>query len=137
MRILLRLAAVMALAPLAGSAFAQCSPPMSLTGSWKGNDGGTYYVQQNGATVWWVGMSGDKGRSWTNVFQGSLSGSILTGTWSDVPFGGTKNNGSITLTLSRTTGGGIVGMKRVAVSGGFSGSSWSLNCNDVILNPQP
>jgi hypothetical protein len=75
---------------------AQCNAPPSLDGLWRANDGGTYQVRIAGTDVWWIGMSRDNGRTWTNVFKGSLNGGIITGQWADV---GGRNHGSGTLTL--------------------------------------
>jgi hypothetical protein len=49
---------------------AQCVAPRDMNGVWRANDGGTYYVRQVGNDVWWVGMSADGGKTWTNVFKG-------------------------------------------------------------------
>lgn len=39
----------------------------SLTGTWRCNDGGTYFVRQVGREIWWLGRSADSGASFTNV----------------------------------------------------------------------
>ncbi len=59
----------------------------NLSGAWHGNDVGTYYVRQMGDQVWWLGLSRDQGRSFANVFRGTLSEGILEGSWVDVPMG--------------------------------------------------
>lgn len=51
----------------AGSA----SAAVDLTGCWYGPaTETTFYIPRRGATVWWVGMSGDGGVSWTNAYHG-------------------------------------------------------------------
>jgi len=55
----------------------QLTPPAfqsqtGLTGAWTCDDGGTYYLRQDGNTIWWAGLSGDRnlqqGLSFCNVF---------------------------------------------------------------------
>jgi len=67
-----------------------------LTGRWRCNDGGTYSIRQIGNQLWWSGTSAD-GRSWSNVFHGTINGSIVSGSWADVPPGQTRNSGDMTL----------------------------------------
>jgi len=55
-------------------------PFAQLTGVWSGDDAGTYYVRQIGNTVWWLGVSVDEGRTFANVFRGTLqNGQISLG----------------------------------------------------------
>jgi hypothetical protein len=62
--------------------------PTTLSGVWHGSDGGTYYVRQLDREDWWLGLSRDQGRSFANVFRGSLSESgTVAGRWVDVPMG--------------------------------------------------
>jgi hypothetical protein len=70
----------------------------NLTGAWHGNDIGTYYIRQIGDIVWWLGLSCDQGRGFTNVFRGTLTDGILHGAWVDVPlYGGQLGSGSMTI----------------------------------------
>ena len=64
---------------LAAPVHAQCVAPKNVSGAWTANDGGTYRLHVVGDTIWWVGMSSDDGRSWTNVFKGTRSGDIIDG----------------------------------------------------------
>ena len=59
---------------LVSQASAQCVSPKGLTGAWKSNDGGTYFVRRLDRVVFWMGQSPDDGRSWTNVFRGITDG---------------------------------------------------------------
>lgn len=59
----------------------------TVTGAWAANDQGTYYVRQVGTTVWWLGLSRDRGGSFANVFHGTIQGDTITGDWADVPMG--------------------------------------------------
>ena len=112
---------------------AQCVAPKDMNGVWKSNDGGTYYVKQTGNNIWWVGMSPDGGKSFTNVFKGVRNGAIVTGTWSDVPHGKTRSGGILNLHVDGTNG--VLGFSRREVSGGFGGSRWFQPCNDTAQNP--
>ena len=119
-------AAILVSAP----AWAQCVAPASAYGAWSANDGGTYYVRQIGNQFFWLGMSRDNGRSFTNVFHGTRQGNVITGAWADVR-GASHGGGSLTLRID-----GTAFMQRTNVTGGFSGSRWGRPCNDVVLNPQ-
>lgn len=115
----------------AASTYAQCVAPKNVSGMWKGNDGGTYHLHVVGNTIWWMGMSADEGRSWTNVFKGTRNGDIIDGEWADVrgrPWG----HGTMRLRISGTTF-----MERLENTGsGFGGSRWGRGgCNDTEGNP--
>lgn len=116
------------------NAFALCAAPKDLNGVWHANDGGTYYVRQIGNEVWWLGMSGDSGKSWTNVYKGTRNGNQVTGRWADVPRGHISSSGSLNLNI-RTSGGHVVDFTKGSFTGGFGGSHWTMKCDDVILNP--
>src|SRR5437660_9923352 len=55
---------------------------LNLTGTYMADDGGIYYVQQSGSTLWWAGMSLDsdlsadlqwqRGLKFTNVLLGDI-----------------------------------------------------------------
>ena len=113
---------------LPAPSYAICAAPRDMNGVWRANDGGTYYVRQLGNEVWWLGMSPDDGRTWTNVFHGTRNGNTVTGTWADVPKGRVAGGGMMTLTVHGVNG--VTGFTRAAVSGGFGGSRWSQPCND-------
>ncbi|MBI1743222.1 DUF11 domain-containing protein [Candidatus Acetothermia bacterium] len=72
----------------------------NLTGVWAADDVGTYYVRQIGSTVWWLGLSRDRGRTFANVFQGTIQGNTITGDWVDVPLGVISNSGTLSLTFA-------------------------------------
>ncbi|WP_417911706.1 hypothetical protein [Candidatus Electronema sp. TJ] len=122
------------LAALPSLSHASCAAPTDLNAVWKADDGGLYYVRQVGNEVWWVGMSADEGRTWTNVFRGTRNGATVVGKWADVPRGGAKANGMLKLAVQENNGA-VAGFTRTEVTGGFGGSAWHLNCNDVVLVP--
>lgn len=115
-------------------AFALCAARSDLNGIWKADDGGTYYVRQIGDDVWWLGMSGDNGRSWTNVYKGKKIGNRVEGQWADVPRGHINGKGLLNFNI-QTSGNYVKAFTKDQFTGGFGGSRWSINCNDVILNP--
>jgi hypothetical protein len=97
-------------------------PFANLTGVWGANDAGTYYVREIGPTVWWLGLSVDEGRTFANVFRGTLQSGRFVGEWADVPLGGTSGSG--TLALTGSAGDLSTNLTRASETGGFSGQSW-------------
>ena len=94
-----------------------------LSGVWVGNDGATYYIQQNGQKVWWVGgTTYNEGTTFVNVFFGQRSGDSIHGNWADVPLGKYRGNGEITLVCSQNVHNYI--LTKTDSTGGFSGSVW-------------
>ncbi len=91
-----------------------------LTGSWRCDDGGTYYVRQAGNEIWWYGESGDGGRSWSNVFYGYIQGNRIVGKWADVPHGQNQGLGEMTMEIQA-----INRLKAMRKTGGFGGSEWT------------
>jgi hypothetical protein len=91
-----------------------------LTGIYKANDGGTYYVRQLGNTVFWLGMSSDDGGTWTNVFKGIITGNKINGNWADVPRGQVHSGGVMNLLILSPNS-----FKVLSQTGGFGGSLWN------------
>jgi hypothetical protein len=51
---------------------AQPTQNINLTGAWKANDGGTYYIRNIGNDVWWLGTSGnDDGKTFSKRIHSS------------------------------------------------------------------
>jgi hypothetical protein len=111
---------------------AVCATATSLDGAWVGNDGGDYYVRVDGDTIWWVGVSGDLGNSWTNLFHGTRTGDAIIGNWVDV--NGPMGKGSLMLHV-----GDNMHMDRSGSSGsGFGGTEWHrAGCVATAQQPQP
>src|SRR5207249_10963234 len=93
--------------------FASCA--RNLTGTYMADDGGVYYLQQSGSTLWWAGLSLDRelpadyvwhrGLSFTNVFRGTInSDNTIVGEWSDVSRGLTLNSGTLTVKIGSSGG---------------------------------
>ncbi|WP_435333371.1 hypothetical protein [Haloarchaeobius sp. TZWWS8] len=108
--------------------------PDRITGTWRGDDGGTYYIRQmrtninefgpNSATVVWFG---ERDLDWSNVFWGRLQEGerTISGTWVDVPKGRATGRGTLELEIQSD-----VTLNRTGVTGGFGGRRW----NRVIDN---
>ena len=133
----------------------QRMPTANLTGVWAGGDVGTYYVQQIGNTVWWVGMSRDQGRTFTNVFRGTIGTEyiqngwrqVINGEWVDVPLGGNLGFGTLKLVGTYCLPDGCDVTRSMAlynnlgawaVTGGFSGQAWEkLYDRQPTVRPAP
>lgn len=101
-----------------------------LSGKWNGNDGGTYFIKQNGREIWWAGGTGfNEGSGFTNVFDGSRDGSVVKGLWADVPIGNARGNGELSLQCDQDAKNDI--LTKSSESGGFSGNQW-LKPKDVM-----
>ncbi len=106
---------------------------IDLTGTWKCNDGGLYYIRQSGNDIYWYGEISPDNPAWSNVMHGTLSSGVITGNWVDVPKGGSLGKGTIVLKVE--SGNHIT---IISQTGGFGGSEW--NCIGAIggsVNPLP
>lgn len=121
------LTGLLLLATFTAPVHAICAAPKYVSGAWKANDGGTYHLHRIDNTIWWVGMSGDDGRSWINVFKGTRNGNIIEGEWADVG-GRAWGHGTLRLRISDTTF-----MEKIGGTGsGFGGSRWTRGgCDDT------
>lgn len=103
-------------------AMAQCIPPAGLTGYWRGNDRGDYYIRQINNDVWWVGLdSTTAGKGWTHAFRGYRSGNTIRGTWADVR--GNVGTGTMILTMQ---GNRLI--RTGSTGSGFGGTRWIKRC---------
>lgn len=79
----------------------------TLTGKWTADDQALYYLRQVGNTLWWMGLSHDQGRSFSNVFCGVVSQSgdevEISGDLVDVPLGKRRTVSQLTLRSSEST----------------------------------
>ena len=99
-----------------------------LTGSWRANDGGVYYLRQAGGCLWWFGThlteleeaGGQPG--WANVAVGHIVGDDIYLEWSDVPLGTSQGRGTLTLRVAE--GGDRIVKIDQPVNGDFGGSFW-------------
>ncbi|MDN0075071.1 hypothetical protein QU481_09210 [Crenobacter sp. SG2303] len=93
----------------------------NLTGQWRCNDGGTYYIRQVDLEIWWYGRSANGGQGFSNVFHGFIQKSgRIEGRWADVPMGRMQNSGKLVLQI-----GGSRILNAVSNTGGFGGGEWT------------
>lgn len=90
---------------------------IDLTGVWRGNDSGTYYIRQVGNEVWWLG---EMLPTWSNVAHGKLSDGIVTLSWADTQRGQTRNSGILVLRVTSDNR-----LEADQKTGGFGGSVWT------------
>lgn len=99
-------------------------PPTSIdvTGKWKANDGGTYYLRRVGNQVWWYGEFTPTSPPWSNVFLGTIvNGNQISGNWADVPKGNILGSGGIVLRIESNNR-----IVRISNTGnGFGGTVWT------------
>src|SRR5437870_2331870 len=107
---------------------------LNLTGTYMADDGGIYYVQQSGSTLWWAGMSLDsdlsadlqwhRGLNFINVFRGTInSDHTIVGDWSDVTRGTILQSGTLTVKIGSS--GGAIQLTKVTATGGFGATTWT------------
>jgi hypothetical protein len=112
------------------------TPSVQLTGTWRADDQAYYYIRQVGASVWWAGLGGDHGLSYTNVFRGTIqpqNTNIIIGTWTDVPRGTNLLSGMLTLNILQSSNG--IELRKQSQTGGFSPSVWTKVSNLFNLSP--
>ncbi len=100
-----------------------------LTGVWRADDGGTYYLRQTGNNLHWFGERSKNNPAWSNVFVGKKDGNRIKGNWYDVPKGNVMGRGKLKLDV-RHSGNVLVARSK---TGGFGGSRWTR----VGYNPAP
>ena len=106
----------------------------NLTGTYMADDGGIYYLQQSGSTLWWTGLSLDRelpadyvwhrGLYFTNVFRGTInSDNTIVGEWSDVSRGLTLNSGTLTVKIDNSRG--VTKLTKLTATGAFGATTWT------------
>ena len=91
-----------------------------LTGVWRCDDGGTYYIRQSGDSIWWFGEPSTNPGVWSNVANGTIRDGSINLTWSDVPKGCTLNKGILVLNILSKEN-----LRATNKTGGFGGSNWT------------
>lgn len=100
-----------------------------LTGRWRGNDGGVYYLRQVGSELWAYGENAPSQPAWSNVMHGVVYGKEIRLQWADVPKGRTAGSGYMHLELAPD--GRLIARHR---SAGFAGSEW---VRETAMAPPP
>jgi hypothetical protein len=91
-----------------------------LTGVWKSDQGGTYYITQLGNSIWWFGELSGSNPAWTNVAKGEIDVSKINLEWADVPKGSVMSHGNLVLKVDSQNK-----LTRISETGGFGCSSWT------------
>ena len=102
--------------------------PVTLSGVWHGSDNGTYYLRQIGHELWWLGLSRDQGRSFANVFHGTIGpAGGLDGQWTDLPMGadGAFSGGTLLLGGDQADLQLLTTLISTGQTGGFGASTWT------------
>lgn len=104
-----------------------------LTGKWRGDDGGTYYITQTGNRIYWYGEERRRNPAWSNIFVGTERHGEIKGRWVDVPKGNTRSRGRLVLRVKRN--GNV--LKATRKTGGFGGSRWTRVGYRDVPPPRP
>jgi hypothetical protein len=104
-----------------------------LTGVWKSNDNGTYYLRQSGNKLSWYGERKNRNPAWSNVYWAEIHGDTINGRWVDVPKGHVMGRGKLRLKIKHN-GNVLVSVHK---TGGFGGSRWTRVGYNPISNPGP
>ncbi len=98
--------------------FGQFFPWRNLSGYYKCNDGGHYYVRQEGNTVVWFGEHPNG--AWANVFRGIINREegTIEGNSYDISKGRAKGQTQLSLKYNNN------GVRLFKVSGRFGGTEW-------------
>jgi hypothetical protein len=75
-----------AVAPSPSASASPDEQKYDLTGVWRSDDvvgsgPATFYVRQDGSTVWWYG----DGNGWSHVLRGTLSENLISAEWANIP----------------------------------------------------
>ncbi|CAF3435271.1 unnamed protein product [Rotaria sp. Silwood2] len=93
-----------------------------LSGTWKCDDGGLYYIRQLDNAIWWFGaqqVATKRQPIFSNVLHGMIDSSMINAQWCDIPLGRDRHSGSITLEII-----GVGELKKTSYTGSFCGSIW-------------
>jgi hypothetical protein len=103
--------------------------PYDISGTWRGNDTGLYYLKQVNSCVWWSGMSDFDGQypgeAWIMTFRGHVTDTgRITGDFVDVK-STNPGSGTLTIDLRPDPATQVLGMFKVEQTGHPVGvSSW-------------
>jgi hypothetical protein len=89
-----------------------------LSGQWRGDDGGEYYLVQRGGSLNWYAERSATNPAWAHIFDGRIRGDRIRGKWTDVPKGRTRNHGELELQVREN--GNVLAITRK--TGGFGGN---------------
>ena len=91
---------------------------VNLSGTWSGNDGATYVIQQKGRRISWTGGNPPQ---FENLFDGQITDQgYIEGDWHDLPGYGVYGSGKLTLKIDSP-----VRLVAVSQTGNFGGTIWT------------
>lgn len=93
-----------------------------LTGVWKGNDGGTYYIRQIGTQIYWYGEQSPENPGWAHVAVGKISDNRIHLDFCTVPKGEHINNGTLSVLI--VSNNELVKESSNGVNGNFGCKRW-------------
>ena len=107
------------------------APLPDLSGTYSGDDGALYYMQQSGSALWWAGLSINprvalevqwhRGLDSTHVFSGAIfCDGRIEGQWVDVPRGTALGSGTLVLATDATA----ANIRQISSTGGFTVRLW-------------
>jgi len=67
----------------------------ALSGIWKGDKGGTFYIQETRGNVYWYAEQLSRNPYWAHVFNGKLKDLEIKGNWVDIPKGKRRSQGRL------------------------------------------
>jgi len=115
------------------------SPGKNLSGFWKSNVLGKYYVRQIGSCVSWIGLGTYSSQSqkydYANAFFGTINstGTTITGYWFNLNAGtNSLPYGSLKLHVVNATH-----LSKTAQTGGFGASSWTQQSSSAATFVSP
>jgi hypothetical protein len=101
-------------------------------------------VRQVGDTVWWLGLSHDRGQTFANVLQGTIHrliplgpGLTVQSDWADIPLGGLRGNGSLKLHGQPFLGTSPITLDKLSFTGGFGAANWEKLYDPVVVERGP
>ncbi len=111
--------------------------PFGVSGIWKCDDGGLYYVRQIGPDILWYGEAQPDRPFFANVAHGHIkSAGRIRLMWADVPKGITGACGALMLHVDSDSE-----MHATKVPGGFGGQRWTRwpgrFCRAGTVHPRP
>ncbi len=67
----------------------------ALTGIWKGDKEGTFYIQESRGNIYWYAEQLSRNPYWAHIFSGKIKDLEIKGTWVDIPKGKSRNQGRL------------------------------------------
>ena len=92
----------------------------NLTGVWKGDDGGSYYLTQQASRLIWYAEDDAQAPTWSHIAYGEVTGSEIAIKWADLPKGAARGSGLLSLKIEDPDH-----LVSLSSTGGFGGGKWS------------